>query len=228
MISGTLQSPANESTNISCASEKVAPWGSFYPVYSKRHRRIYFNEICATQNNVTEYDFCTPNISCPLKVKQNFISDIFDSLTVNSFPDECEVLFNFPGLEKDVESEICFEDAISTCHPNFEFYENSTISALEIVTLCKSGLYSPFRHYDVYLNVFCFLCNQNYLDIEIACDEDPDIRGISSEIFSYILRPDIVDTIGNDVIKINPPLACRLDSSNKQVRCWHNVVYIHS
>lgn len=157
-----------------CGDKLVAPWGTLFPVFSKKTKRIYKNEACAKDANVTDGELWDIVLSCSYqhttfwsKDFSDIISYLFSDIEQNG----CEVKFVYPGKNSELTQELCFEDLISTCkETDFEIPEGFSLSMQDIRTACTSGLVSPYRYKNMYANVFCHICNKNSVHSSYVCE----------------------------------------------------------
>ncbi|XP_045167744.2 uncharacterized protein LOC123531030 [Mercenaria mercenaria] len=156
-----------------CGDEKVAPWGTLLPVFSKETRKIYKNPACAAAANVTDGKLWDLSLSCKYTSDVEAMTDVatyMSSLFLTSLPQNCQLEFNYPGDNTDLRSETCFTDLISTClETKFEIPRTLPLSRAEIRAACTSGLVSPYRKNDMYANVFCHICNGIVLGKTSTC-----------------------------------------------------------
>jgi hypothetical protein len=132
------------------------------------------------------------------------------------FPESCVINFMYPGNLDDIESAKCYSPLIDTCPVSSEFQipKGTNLSKSDIISLCTSGLVSPYQHMKMYANVFCHICNAENFSHRLVCRKsDGSIRGITTKGFVAILNDDYIAE-NNDInlIKEAPkvPLSCSL------------------
>ncbi|XP_060600365.1 uncharacterized protein LOC132753843 [Ruditapes philippinarum] len=160
-------------SNSSCGDINVAPWGSFYPVYSAKSGLIYKNIECAKQDGEdTDVIIWDAVIKCTdTDVKQS-ISMISSGTEQDSFYESCQINFIFPGTYDDLQPLKCYTNLIDTCPESHDFQVpvGINVSKDDIRTLCtKSGMVSPYRLLKMYANVFCHICNGEDFIHNIFC-----------------------------------------------------------
>jgi hypothetical protein len=173
MVTSSLESYKNGTKfkyNTSCGSERVAPWGSLYPVYSSTTKRIYKNEMCATRNGVTDAKPLDAVLYCAKE--QYFDNKFMVWPNTNSIPEGCIVHFIYRGSTEDISHLKCYTNLIDTC-PDDDFNISSFEINLEkenVIEMCTSGLVSPFKSINMYANVFCHICNEGLYDDIYFCE----------------------------------------------------------
>ena len=158
---------SSESTS-KCGDEGNNILSSLVPVYSKMTGKIYRNSVCAKAANITDGVLWDVVFVCTYLSRTTEVSSISSHLYLTSLPDVCRVEFKYPGNISDIKSEKCFTGLIETC-PKVQFSvpENLKLTKYQIRQACTSGLVSPYIVKDMYLNVFCHICNgQQYSEIE--------------------------------------------------------------
>jgi hypothetical protein len=152
-------------SNLSCGDINVAPWGSLYPVYSAKSRKIYKNIECAKEDggdvNIIPWNAV---IKCQNGRFSPGISVAASVLDEGSLRRDCYIYLTFPGDYDDLKPLKCYNNLVDTCSEsqNFQVPEGMNVSRDDIVTLCtKSGFLSHFRQsFRLYANVFCHICNE--------------------------------------------------------------------
>lgn len=184
-------SNTEKNVDTKCGDKPVAPWGSLFPVFSKKSKRIYKNEACAKDANITDGELWDIFLSCIYKETTFWakdVSDIISNLFSGIEQNECEVKFVYPGKSSELTQEICFEDLISTCkETDFEIPEGLSLSRQDIRTACTSGLVSPYRYENMYANVFCHICNGKTVRSNYKCTSYQDFRGFKEGSLSGLL-----------------------------------------
>jgi hypothetical protein len=157
----------DELSNVPCGDINVAPWGSLYPVYSSKSRKIYKNIECAKEDG-ENVDVIPWNavINCPDIDSTPGISLAANVLDAKSITENCQIYFIFPGNYDVIKPLKCYINIIDTCSDSYDFQapDGTDVSKDDIVTLCsKSGLLSPYRALTrLYANVFCHICNEAF------------------------------------------------------------------
>jgi hypothetical protein len=172
MVTSVLVSDENNHTSaLKCGDVKVAPWGSFLPVYSKKARMIYKNTACAQAAGVLDGIVWDAVVSCEVKKVQRKDANSLIGLHSEYWSDSCHVYFFYPGDYSDINFLVCFENLISTClQIPFEIPPQlQQFSRKEIRKACKSGLVSPFRISKMYANIFCYICNARTFQSTLQC-----------------------------------------------------------
>ncbi|XP_045190138.2 uncharacterized protein LOC123547251 [Mercenaria mercenaria] len=163
-VPGDNNGDRHGATKAKCGDENVAPLGTLLPVFSKKTRKIYKNSVCANAANVTDGKPWDVLLTCkymgtsPLKKD---IATFISNLYLTSLHEDCQLQFTYPGDNADLKSEKCFTNLIKTCSErDFSIPEQLPLSRYLIRQLCTtSGLLSPYRRFDMYANVFCYICN---------------------------------------------------------------------
>jgi hypothetical protein len=203
----------NEILNTSCGDTHVAPWGSLYPVHSAKSKQIYKNIQCAKANEVTDEIWWDAIINC-------YADDVVDAiigLEENTSPENCEISFHYPGDIGDLKRSKCYSSLIGTCPESLEFQmpEGTSLSRNDIVSLCTSGLMSPYTAIKMYANVFCHICNDERFDKFLLCRKisDGGLKGVKSKGFTALIDSDFIDKLNdNNIVKEEVlPRACSLD-----------------
>jgi hypothetical protein len=178
-MTSSINNADQRMTNTSCGDEKVAPWGSLYPVYSARNNKIYKNVKCANDDGVYDGQHWDAIMSCKYSYNAD-LSQFVQGLDTMSFNERCFIDFIVPEMSNE-RSLQCFEDVIKTCpeQNEFEIPKASNVSKEIIVTLCESGLLSPYRSQKRYANVFCYICNGEAFTNKNLCSGD-----VKQNIFS--------------------------------------------
>ena len=172
MISYVRTDGIGSSKRVSCGDINAAPWGSLYPVYSAETKQIYKNIECTFADGITDGIHWDALINCPSKkVVSGFIG-----LESNTIPDECFIYFVYPDDPNDLQFSKCYVPLIDTCpeSPEFQIPRDTNLSKNEIVTLCTSGLVSPYQARKMYANVFCHICNSERFSKDVTCNKKYD------------------------------------------------------
>ncbi|KAL4228199.1 hypothetical protein ACF0H5_013633 [Mactra antiquata] len=167
VTSVTKYSQSDSTLHNNCGDKIVAPWGSLYPVYSKRADQIFKNRACAEEYNVTDGEMWETFISC----EENILTDgasYVSGLLNNIFPNECKIYFIYQGSSR-LDSHVCYRhvDKDDTCfYTNFDIpaeLAQANVSGEDIKKMCKSGLFAPYvTAARVFKNAFCSICNKQY------------------------------------------------------------------
>ena len=174
-ITGCVATVSSSSVSGSCCEQDVAPWGSFLPVWSPGHGRIYKNRLYAECHGVSDYEVWDAIHTCT---------------EVHSFDSNlsgCNVYFEFPGELGKVRSERCVMDMFATCPGdfvvNYEVVGNFTKQ--DIVDGCQSDFVSIYETYTSVKNVYCYICMEYVRSIPVApCHSSSD--GKSSDMSAFI------------------------------------------
>jgi hypothetical protein len=160
-----------------CRTKKVAPWGSLYPVSSNETKRIYINEACANENNVSDGIVWNAYLSCaPVRVEANQEKDganYFAFMERGEIPSFCSMQFVYPGDMEDVVPQQCFTELVDKCtSPDFQVPSFVSATKEEIIDACESGLVSPYKTNRGlrYANIFCFICAGGLVFPDMSCD----------------------------------------------------------
>ena len=194
-----------------CGHQNIAPWGSFYPAFSKTKNRLYKNIACAILDGSSDaiqfdvyvicerYDLSTIDLD-------NFVKNGYIS---NSNKNKCQINFKYLGDSKDLNWHLCFTGHNYSCPAVFTIrtVENVNNTQVDIATECdiEASLTK-----EVYANVFCHIC-EDAMDIHggMSCSYG---RGNSRKESSYKI---LIDTncISNYKRKyskkVTAPMACR-------------------
>jgi hypothetical protein len=162
-------------SDSSCGDINVAPWGSFYPVYSAKSGQIYKNIECAKQDGEhTDVIIWDAVIKCTDADVKKGTTMISIGTEQDSFYESCQIHFIFPGTYDVLQPLKCYTNLIDTCpeSQDFQVPAGINVSKDDIRTLCtKSGMVSPYRHLEMYANVFCHICNGEYFYRQIFCQK---------------------------------------------------------
>jgi hypothetical protein len=196
---------------VSCGDKNVAPWGSLYPVYSPKSRRIYKNIECAREDGMgSDVIFWDAFIDC---------KDIVEAATwldTSSVPENCKINFIFPRDLDILYPFRCYINLTDTC-PNskdFQVPEGTNVSKDEIKALCSnSGIRSPYRGRKLYANVFCSICNEETFSRADTCDKLSTSAGKSggSRRFIALIDQKFITERSDDSSRLRGqvlPLAC--------------------
>ncbi|XP_060600362.1 uncharacterized protein LOC132753840 [Ruditapes philippinarum] len=216
----------------SCGDINVAPWGSFYPVYSAKSGQIYKNIECAKQDGEdTDVIIWDAVIKCTDADVMQSITMISTGTEQDSFYESCQIHFIFPGTYDVLQPLKCYTNLIDTCpeSQDFQVPVGINVSKDDIRTLCtKSGMVSPYRPRKMYANVFCHICNGEYFFRDIFCPkygEDFIFGGKSGIGEGFIALIDgnfIAVTSDRHHSKVKElPTACAIKNENscRQVLC---------
>lgn len=173
--------------SCTCGDMKVAPWGSMLPVYSAKTQLLYKNPVCAACNGVTDGIVWTPVIYCDVNTFNDidFEFDTFKICSVNFIePKNIETSF-LPRCVK--KKSVCFQNEFYIPHDLGMSYE-------EIINACESEFNSIYMKKDH--NVFCAICNEEYIHATSTCVGDSDLKA-SSRRLSFIMNLDfLIDKTG--------------------------------
>jgi hypothetical protein len=206
---------SNEIINKSCGDTQVAPWGSLYPVYSAKSKQIYKNIQCAKAYKITDGIPWNAIINC----FEDEVNNAIIGLEINKIPENCEISFYYSGNIDDLKISKCYSSLIDTCPESLEFQtpEGTNLSKSEIVSLCTSGLMSPFQDRKMYANVFCFICNGEYFSKSLVCRKisDGGFKGVKSKGFTALIDSDLINTLNDNhnVKEVSLPKACSLNDN---------------
>jgi hypothetical protein len=108
---------------------------------------------CAQANEITDGVRWDILINC----HSNNIINAFIGLESNAIPKHCNINFLYSGNSDDLKKPKCHFPLIDTCpeYPEFQMPDGVRLSKNDIVSLCTSGLMSPYRAIKMYANVFC-------------------------------------------------------------------------
>lgn len=163
VVTSVQRNIAVGSSNMSCGDINVAPWGSFYPVYSTKTKRIYKNIECAREEcEDSDIILWDAFINCKDQQRDQGITMVVNGLDTNSLPEGCRINFIFPGNYDVLQHLKCYINLIDTCSESHDFVvpEGTNVSKSDIRTLCtNSTIVSPYRATKMYANVFCHICN---------------------------------------------------------------------
>jgi hypothetical protein len=154
-----------------CGNRKVAPWGSLYPVFSKRTGKIYKNMECAKLNNVVDGIVWDARLECMTLKSYGLVND-FSDLSWTKLQNYCKVRFIYPGDFNDIKFQTCFRDMVDNCTTT-EVPGSINASRQQISEFCQSGLVSPYfadRNH-LYSNVFCYICSGLHLIQDLKCND---------------------------------------------------------
>ncbi|XP_053373949.1 uncharacterized protein LOC128546710 [Mercenaria mercenaria] len=205
-------------SNISCGDQRVAPWDSLYPVYSKRNNLLYKNAICATKNgamDVTPFDafLVCKEIDQLVSDASNFVQ-LLDS-TSNSVPRDCSVDFTYRGDINDLKSHKCYKELVNVCLASKSFHLTYDIgfSKEEVISACTSGLVSPYRKAKMYANIFCYICNAEPFIKDISCKKITFERGHGSNGFTGLIDTNFITNDREDMLAKakKVPKACEIN-----------------
>ena len=193
-----------------CGHQNIAPWGSFYPAFSKTKNRLYKNIVCAILDSSPDaiqfdvYVICDrydpSTIDLDNCVKNGYIS--------NSKKKKCQIRFEYKGDINDLNWHLCFTGHNNSCPAVFTIgtMENANNTQLTITTECDNEV-SLTK--EVYANVFCHVC-EDAVDIHdgMACSYGKEMNRKES---SYKIRIDtnfISYYNRKDSKKLATPMAC--------------------
>jgi hypothetical protein len=211
-----------------CGEENVAPWGSYYPVYSKSAGKIFKNKACAFCNGVTD------GIVWDVMMVCNVYMDSFEGFKplthsignyesfLNGFdPDNvCYVNFKPPVPYSTLNHLKCLQEPISICHDeDFSLPEDLTMSKEQVVQACSSSFASYYSMFGAFKNVFCHICNNQLWNKVQSCMSLQTFPRVDTNAkFTTLLRKSYLEQKSNDrSIHNNPPLACMTTQDFKQV-----------
>jgi hypothetical protein len=126
--------------------------------------------------------------------------------------------FLYSGNSDDLKKSKCHFPLIDTCpeHPEFPMPDGVRLSKNDIVSLCTSGLMSPYRAIKMYANVFCHICNGEYYSSFLFCRKLPEYntKGANSKGFTALIDTNFIDELNdNSIVKEETiPEACFLDN----------------
>jgi hypothetical protein len=180
-------------TALKCGDVKVAPWGSFMPVFSKEKQKIYKNTACAEADNVRDgilWDFQIISKQYDSSALTRDASSYISNLYLATIPRYCRLHFRYPGDISDLKYERCFMDLINTCkNKEFTVPKRMNLTSSQIREACTSGLVSPYRARNMYANVFCYMCNgYQYSETETCFIDVDGIRGFTGSLITILLN----------------------------------------
>jgi hypothetical protein len=217
MVTSVIEKVSNGSrmdnnAKIKCGDKIVAPWGSMFPVYSSMKKAIYKNILCAKADGVTDEIMWDAVLDCNLKQTHIESSISVIDFELDIFPHGCSVNFIPPTETKDIEALKCYASLIKTCS-NTEFLppDGTGLSTIDIIRMCESGFMSPLRDNKLYANVFCYICNTNFLLDTLYCNVSLlyNDREISADGFFGLIDSKFIDPNNGKIIHTrNPHLVC--------------------
>jgi hypothetical protein len=188
---------SSEVLNTSCGDTNVAPWGSLFPVFSAKSKQIYKNMQCAKANGITDGVQWDAIINC-------YVDEVIGAiigLEANTIPENCEINFFYPGDIGDLKRSKCYFPLIDICpeSPEFQIPEGTGLSRNDIVTLCTSGLVSPYHATKMFVNVFCHICNAEHFNKYLFCRKisDGGLKGVKSKGFTALIDSRFLDEMND-------------------------------
>jgi len=150
-----------------CRDQNVAQWGNIFPVFSPTSGKIYINKLCAIANNVFDFIFSQPYISCNGSTSYDVLSDILGTST--QLPDDCVTQFYFESVPfVSISRQQCFRHNTNRCDlgTNFDIptglvnMSAQGITKEQIIRYCESSLHVRTFRGSTHANPFCFMCNK--------------------------------------------------------------------
>jgi hypothetical protein len=139
----------NDLSGVECGSQNVAPWGSLFPIFSKRKNRLYKNMACATSDGSSDAIYFDVYLICDQYESRRpdfsyFIENIW---TLMNSRNECRILFKYPGDTKDLKWHQCFNDLIDSCQASFTILaaDDFNHTHYDVVSECDSGRQSRVK-----------------------------------------------------------------------------------
>ena len=212
----------SEDMNFSCNNESLTPWGSLFPVYSKKEDKIYKNQLCADCHGVSDGETFHPMLVCDKFTNSGPIplSEYMQFLEKDSKVSNCFVTFRFTDNAV-LQDKNCFADYISTCEVRkdgeyFQIPSLINLTVQETIEACESGLRSPvWTKFNIYKNIFCVICNKGFMSHPKSC-YGFGLRGIESSKLSLLLDVTMFQLNNNKgKIQARPPQACMLNDDKK-------------
>jgi hypothetical protein len=160
-----IVNPRQLSTNQKCGNFQVAPWGSLLPVSSKQTGNIYKNINCAKEHNVKEEDivvwegayYCRNQRILYPELNENYLN-------------RCQKQFYPPNGIAIQTSSLCFNNLIDSCPMiDFPIPMYLDVRPSDVIDACTSGFVSPYRQKDMFVNIFCHICNGFMLKSKGEC-----------------------------------------------------------
>jgi hypothetical protein len=200
-------------SGLQCGSQKVAPWGSLLPVFSKSKNRLYKNIVCATLDGSSDFIYFDVFRICKRNIRHTIDLDIMleNGWAAHNTSDICRMQFKYPGDISDLKRHKCFHDPINSCPASFTIRTEKVLRTREeIVTSCDSGQQSIDIARISYANVHCFVCQKSNLQDDLTCGLDSGIRSWPSGQAVLLDTRFILDFNANDLKKKATPIACRV------------------
>ena len=182
-------------TFTDCSEEKVAPWGTLYPVYDPVSDINFYNHRCAECNGA--YNYVYWNLDLEALTYERSLTTCLNAISGRR-PSDCKIGFT-PPKEMNKMRHICSHDLISTCNVTGQWKQYD--ANLE---LACSAMFSPVLDrigLPEYANIFCAHCNgvrpPTYdLCIDpITSPVDPPLFVISQFSLSMIMEYDTVASV---------------------------------
>lgn len=160
----------------------MAPWGSFFPVFSLLTGTIYANRLCAEENDETDIVESDALVQCDLTMVEFTASHLEKDL----WPDGCIVTFSFQRNDDiNIHQRECYLKRIDYCTTVPVDVKFLNLTKDDIIEGCSSGLISPYRASNLFSNPFCMLCSNKsgLVQRENTCIGEQ--RGLGSILFSF-------------------------------------------
>jgi hypothetical protein len=203
-VNKTLKGHSEGHTNITCGDLNVAPWGSLYPVYSTKSKKLYKNIKCAQEDGGdTGAIVWNAVIYCE---DASLIPDITlaaNAFETKPFPESCKINLIFPEDVGILQPLKCYTNLIDTCSQSTDFQVPEGINASkdDIRLLCRnSGIISPFRATKLYANVFCHICSGDWYFRIKTCNiqiGDTPVKSETVQGFKALIDGNFISEINN-------------------------------
>ena len=178
-----------------CSEEKVAPWGTLYPVYDPVSDINFYNHRCAECNGA--YNYVYWDLELEALTYERSLTTCLNAIS-GKRPSDCKIGFT-PPKEMNKMSHICSHDLISTCNVTgrWEQYDANLEHAC-------SAMFSPVlgrTGWPEYANVYCAQCNGvRPPPYDLCIDQttapvDPPLIAISQFSLSMIMEYDTVASV---------------------------------
>ena len=207
-----------------CMHKTVAEWGSFFPVYSKRKDKIFFNKHCAECNLVDDAEEWRLSLSCKvvsdtqLTVMRNLLMDALKGIS-------CEIVF-LPQDGAPVDKFVCVKNLINRCNVTGNWNNFDPV----INEACKT-VHAPVRDdYNddfMYANIFCVICNTADYNPYRTCHKyEHQLKDPTFKSFSVMLDYNVVNTAEETEVKRTVQTVCGEFQVNHPFKVYFYLLYL--
>ena len=182
-------------TFTDCSEEKVAPWGTLYPVYDPVSDINFYNHRCAECNGAYKYVYW--NLDLEALTYERSLTTCLNAISGRR-PSDCKIGFT-PPKEMNTKRHVCSHDLISTCNVTGQWKQYD--ANLE---LACSTMFSPVlgrTGWPEYANVYCAQCNgvrpppYDLCIDQTTAPNDPPLFELSQFSLSMIMEYDAVASV---------------------------------
>ena len=143
----------NDSRLTDCSGEKVAPWGTLYPVYDRASDLNFYNHLCAECNGAYNYLFWDLNLEA--FTYERSLTTCLNAMSEGRHSD-CRIGFTPPKEMNEIDH-VCSLGLVSSCNVTGRWLQYDA----DLEQACAS-MFSPVLNkagLPEFANVYCALCN---------------------------------------------------------------------